>query len=334
MRLKPEYFIIALLLPCLYISVLVFNSYRVQLDLLYEFNKGVYNEETTAKFINLNTDFPNIGVTTIPIDHFLSKYYFLSGDFKKSLELIESGNLANPYIKSGSMYKAELYEYLEVYDSMYFYSKDAFNKMPRTTKHYLYYNKALFKLNKAEEFLNSFIKIKDFKEPEFVVSYLVTLNQFGIKNDSLVSQVTEIRNKFSKNDLVKIAVDHYLYGKENVEESIRFTNEAVEFFQASQFENAIDKFKSAAELNPGEYSNFENIGLCYFKLEKFDKAVEFLNTVIEQKNRPQKGKSELYLGLSYIKIGELSKGCEMLNRAKSFNIAESYKYISKNCTNS
>ena len=331
MKLRVELIFIVILFPCLYISIQVFNSYRIQLNLLAEFNRGIYEENTTKSFINLNSNFPNIGVTTIPIDHFLSKYYFLSEDFEKSLSLIESGNKANPFIKSGSMYKAELYEYLGVYDSMYFYAKDAFNKMPRTTKHYLYYTKSMLKLGRESEFIDSYNSIKGFKEREFFVSFFVTLNQFNVKNDSLIDIANSVREKFINEDIVKVAIDHYLYGTDNVESSIENTNEAIKYFQTGQYDNAITSFKNATELNPGEYSNFENIGLSYYRLMKYAEASEYFKTVIEKKSRPKKGKSELYLGLSLIKSGEKEKGCEYLNLARSQNVAEAYKHISKNC---
>lgn len=325
--------LIIILLPTLYINYLVYDSYVVQYDLLKEFNSQKYTEETTADFNTLNTNFPNIGVTTIPIDQLLSKYFFLSGDYEKALSLIEKGNKANPFLKTGSLFKAEIYDHLGVLDSAFFYSKDAFDKMPRTPRHFLFYAKSLVKADSLNDLLEAYKRVESELDPQYHSTFIVSLKELQKEKeiDSLKSIVKKIRQKFSNNKIIRLSADHYLYGIDNVKKSIEFSNIANDFFSRSMFYEALNNFEQASKLNPGDYTNFENMAYTYIQLEEYQKAIPILLDILKNNFRKIKGKSEFLLGYSFVKINNIEDGCKYLKLSRKLNFPDSYSYLAKYC---
>lgn len=325
--------LIFLLAPTIYVNYLVYKSIVIQGDLLVDYNTQQYRESTTASFNTLNLDFPSIGVTTLPIKHLVSKYYFLSGDYQKALKLIEEGNKENPFLKSGSMFKAEIYDHLGVVDSAYYYSKDAFDKMPGTPRHFLFHAKNLVKLDLLDELLTSYDKVKKFKNFQFHSTFIVSLKEIlkEKKIDSLDELVLNIRDRFPDDEKIRVASDHFLYGIENIKKSIEFSELATTYFNQGQFNEAIFNFKKASEYNPSEYVNFENIAYVYIQMKKYSESLPYLYEVIEKKHRNIKGKSEFLLGLSLLNLDSLEKSCAYFNQARKLNFPESYRFITENC---
>ena len=325
--------VLLVLFPTVYINYLVYESLVIQRDLLIEFNQQKYKESTTASFNVMNMNIPSIGVTTIPIKHLVSKYFFLAEDYEKALKLIEEGNKENPYLKSGSMFKSEIYEHLGVTDSAFYYSKDAFSKMPGTPRHYAYYTKHLVKKDSIEGLLKSYQIVKDFNNTEFHVNFLVSLKETlkEKKVDSLNELVSQIRNRFPTDKKVQVAADHYFYGVENINESIKYSESASAFYSKGMFNEAIFNFKKASELNPGDYVNFENLAYVYIQKKDYRKALPILYDIIENKRRVETGKSEFLLGLTLSNLDSIDKACEYFQLAKKMNFPDSYAYVSKLC---
>ena len=325
--------LIVFLLPTLYINFLVFSSYKIQKFLLTEFNSGNFQESTTAYFDNFNTDFPNIGVTTIPIDHFLSKYYFLAEDYEKALKLIESGNKANPYLKSGSLLKAEIFDHLGVIDSFNFYSKDAFNKMPRTPRHFVLYSKSMVGQKKPLELISAYKRIQNEKTPDYHYVFITSLGELVKEKDSLKEFIKSIKYKFSNDQLVKLTADYFLYGQKNIEESIINSNRAKELYAASNFTESLSYFQKASKLNPGDYTNFENTAMLMIELQQPQKSINILKNVVDSMIRPKKdyGKSEYLLGYAYLKLNKKDSACYFLSKSTKYNFKGAFKLKAKNC---
>ena len=134
---KTFIFLFSLVTISIYFNYSVFQSHRIQRDLLDQFNSGKLSEEVTAKFKITNFDYPNLTITAIPIKHLLSRYYFLGGDYKKAFELIEEGKKANPYFQLGNVLKSEYFDKLKINDSMSYYGSLAFENSPRNVRHFM-----------------------------------------------------------------------------------------------------------------------------------------------------------------------------------------------------
>lgn len=319
----------------IYVSYNVYFSHKIQRELLQDFNSGNYRESTTSRFGALNSDLPNLTVTSIPIKHLLSRYYFLGGDFEKALELIDQGFKANPYLQLGNVLKSEYYEKLEVLDSMLYYGNLAFDNSPRNIRHFMAKMKAVSFNDDYKELINSYEKVKDFNDKKFPLIFLSTLLTFEKIPDSIKTYVDKITSPYLNDQDVRVARDIVYYGTENVTKSIEYTDKADQFFRNGNLEESLLNYLEASRYNPGAYTNYENIGLIYNSQKKYRKSIKHLKFVIDSLNRPSpiNGKSELILGDSYINLNLKDSACYYLNLSKSFNNKMAFNLYAKNCIN-
>ena len=78
------------------------------------------------------------------------------------------------------------------------------------------------------------------------------------------------------------------------------------------------------------YSNFENVGLSYYALSDYSNAVPWFEKVFAIRPKVD-GKSEYFLGLSYVNLGDRNKGCPFLKLASDLNFSEGRSYYSSLC---
>lgn len=319
----------------IYINYNVNFSYKIQRLLLEDFNSGNYREITTSKFNALNTDIPSISITSIPIKHFISRYHFLAGDYQKALSLIEEGFKDNPYLQLGNVLKAEYYEQLQVQDSMVYYSNLAFENSPRNIRHFLAKMKVVSINDDIEELIKSYELVVNEKNKNFPLVFMSTLLTFEKIPDSVKFYVDQITKKYSNEIDVKTARDIIYYGKENVEKSIENSEKATKLFEEGKINESLTKYLLASKFNPGEYTNFENIGLIYNMKKEYKKAIPFLKKVIDSQIRPipLNGKSELILGESYLNLKIKDSACYYLDLSKNYNNKNAFRLHAANCYN-
>lgn len=322
-----------ILIPATYVNVSVYRSHQIQLSLLQDFNSGNFREETTTKFLSTNFEIPNLTITAMPIKHLISRYYFLGTKYKTALQLIDEGNRANPYMKIGNSLKSEIYYSLGVYDSSYFYSKDAFTYQKNNVRHFINFMKNLSKKDQFDEIIKAYRQIERTKNPtmhQIFLSTLLTVDEKFIRNDSVLNMVNKIYLSFSKNSEINVLRDMILYGKENTLKSEKESKKATEFFQKGMIEEAIITFKNASKLNPSDYSNYENLGLIHFQKEDYISARNYLeqakDTIISSN-----GKTEYLLGLTYGKLSKKDSACYYLKISKELDFKPAFNEYIKAC---
>ena len=320
-----------LLVPCIYINFLVYKSHIIQNVLLKEFNTQDYTEQTTAYFNNFNTDFPNLSVTAIPLKSMIARYYFFAGQTEKAFSLIEQGSKANPYLKFHSSLKADIYDNLMVKDSFLYYSKDAFYSMPNNAKHFVQYIKALSLDNNYSEMLNAYKLVSKRDNYQFARAILVGLLKTGKNNDSIRDFARSLRVKYIDNEEVRLAADYLNFGEKNIKKSIEYSDIAKKYYEEGKVMEAKFAYIEASKLNPNDYTNFENAGLAMYQLGEVEPSIDYFKLVIEDKIRAKKGKSELLLGMAYIKIGKQDLGCKYLIKSQQLDFPNAYRFVAENC---
>ena len=78
-----------------YINFNVFQSYKLQFDLITEFNSKTLNRSTLTKFQKINTSIPNVIMTALPIAPLLAAYTHAFGESQDALEILNKNNLNN-----------------------------------------------------------------------------------------------------------------------------------------------------------------------------------------------------------------------------------------------
>lgn len=327
---------IFILIPCIYLNHLIYKSYDYQKYIISEYNADSYREETTALFNNLNLDYPNLTITALPIKTLIAKYYFFAGDYQKAFQLIKEGEKDNPYVALGSSLRAEIYDYLKVYDSLKFYSKKAYEYMPNNALHFLQYTKALSIEKNVEEMIRIYNENLKYNNSKFAQALLTGILSNQIKiNDTIKNLAKQERKRFFSDENVRLAADYILYGKENIDESIKNSQKATELFNKGNFSEAQFYFKIAAEKNPADYSNFENEGMILINDKKTKQGISVLKKVLDSLYRPESslGKTEYLIGLGYLQLEEKDSACHYLNLSKSYNYKDSFRVHAANCYN-
>lgn len=332
--MKNSYFYIVFLflITSLYFHYSVYQSQILQRYLLEDFNSGNYREITTSSFLTVNLNFPNLTVTGIPIKFMVSRYYFLASEYEKAFQLIDEGFEANPYFQLGNVLKSEYFEHLNLKDSMSYYSDIAFDKAPKNIRHFMAKMKSTAFNNDFDEMVKSYRKIENQDNYNFHLVFLSTLLAKQNTPDSIKNIANEILDKFPKINSVNVARDMLLFGKENIEKSIKEAEIANIFYQKNQLNEALVHYKNAIELNPGDYVNYENVGLILLQKNKPKEAIKYLTQVLDTLKRANlDGKSEYLIGKAYIDVGENSKACDYFLKSKNTNNPFGIRFYSENC---
>ena len=332
-RIKVKFYAIITMfamIPSMYLGYNVYQSHIFQRQLLSEFNTQKYTSELTRQFYKINFDIPNITVFTIPIKQLVARYYFLAEDFDKALNLIEEGEEANPYFMFGASLKSEIYDYLGVQDSAYYYANRAFRKMPNNSRHYMFYLKSIAKRNDLKTVHESYNIIKRYPSnkqlPHLLLSTMVSMND----STKLGIEIAENLKSLYNDPTTKLAADYVIYGYENVKESIRLSDLGQQAFAAEQFSVAANYYSEAARYYPNDYAHYENAGMSYVNSKRYIKAIPSLKKAI-MLNKNNVGKSTYFLGISYHQLGKKDSACYYLRKSAKLNFRSSFKALSEYC---
>lgn len=186
-----------------------FSDYRSMLA-QYVIVNDVQREvpELTLKEVEkLLPKFPNVSITTMPIDAYRAYYFYRAGFKEQALELLEKGSLANPHIFFSEYLKSKIFLIENNLDSARYYAHKAYYGWPKTFLHYKLLNDILIKQNdtnaivKAFEYSNSLIRNNDIYKKDFIralgevkLNSIVEYKQlYFISVDSLIGSWDEVR---------------------------------------------------------------------------------------------------------------------------------------------
>jgi tetratricopeptide (TPR) repeat protein len=202
--------------------------------------------------------------------------------------------------------------------------------LPGNANHYEQYVKNLVALKDPSELIKSFDPLKFKKDFQFSKVFLSACLALNISKNQILEQLDFIESYHIENSEVRLMTEYLRYGIENVQRSIQFSQLADQNFDSGKINEALDLYIKASKLNPSAYTNFENIGFCYFKLENYREAIQYFLQVVEELN-PKTGKSEYLLGNAYFQLGNKKKACTYLYRSTKLNFKASFSDYSRIC---
>ena len=317
-------------LSLVFISFKVFESMKLQVSIIEEFNNHTYKDETLEKVLNMDYSFPNITVTTLSMSDIVARYYFLSENFEEALEILNNKHTSNPYLFSREILKAEIFAYLKVNDSALFYSKLAFNNMPNNP---FYFETVSRQFNIARQ-KDSIIKYYDrIPEKNQLGNFKSILSLFSV--DSLspveIKQIAKnAKNIFPTDKTIQVLGDYVLYGSSNVKLAVESSQTASQLVKESKYKEASELYIKSASLNPSDYTYFENAGYTLGLISKHEEAIPYLLRVVDSLN-PGTGKSEFLLGYSYGQLGKNELACKYLRKSIKLNFQPAYQEFNKVC---
>ena len=323
--------IILLLIPSIYVTNSVYNSLKGQMFLLQDFNSNQFNVPMN-RIDNLVPEIPNITVTTIPINSIKARYYFNAKKYDKAIALLEQGTKANPYLYYSEVLKSQIYLAKGQLDSAAVNAKKAFFGLPNNALHTSYYINVLNQTRDRDALEEAFELLVYKNDINNWRNYLtVASTLYPPKDKTLTLRAKQAATLFPQDQNIQGLYRTIAIGSVAAKEAATFSNEGLVFFNQTDYKNAALNFEKAFELNPLEFSYFENAATANYLIGNLQKALEQINLVINEMN-PLNGKCEYIKALIFIKMQDPIGACPLLKTALDSGHAPANETYAQYCS--
>jgi len=313
-----------------YLNYKVLKSFIEQSYLLYDFN-AFQLTFPIDQVKSYNDNIPNITVTGLPLKMMKARYFMRDSLIDEALDLYYDSKKSNPFLKISDYELAKFHFDKKNIDSALYYSKNAFEALPRMDLFSKLYFRVLTKLEMEEELDFSFNKIKDNLILGQWRDYLLSKVEIGTTpREDLIELLEEAKGLFSSNKQFGILEILVRVGFENLEELSQVVIKAETYFTQKNFIESAILYEKAAKLNPTDYTHYENAALSYYRGNSFREAENLFRYTLSSFN-PQNGKSELYLGLLLYEKKEKKQACVFWSISKDKGFSGSQKVIEAFC---
>ena len=315
-----------------FLNYKVFESHRIQPGVINDFNKRIFKEENYIKLKNLDLTYPNLTVTAFPFSALLAEYQISFGEFNEALQTLNNSVNINPHLKIKESLKAEIFFQLGIRDSAYFYSKIAYENLPKNSRHFQQYIRELTHKRDVEKLKEVFYESTFKSNPEYWLNFLSGVVNIRDKNDKEIDSIAFLAlDKFPKNDKINSICGFILYGQKNIEKSYELFKSGVDEFNYNNFIQASKIFSQAYDLNPLDNSFLENAGMALIKAEKYDEAISNLEKVVFSKKNPLSGKPEYGLAICHRELGQIQISCDYFKKSMQMNFRPSFIEFENSC---
>ena len=150
-----------------------------------------------------------------------------------------------------------------------------------------------------------------------MIALLDSTNARYPKDSAILARVNSI---FSSNQL----------GVQSTDVVTNLLNKGKAAFIKRQYIKAAQFYLQATQLDPANYTHYENAGISYYSGGDFVKAIPNFEKAVQFSNA-NTGKSEFFMAMSYIALGKKEKICAPLNTAKLKGYQGVDSYLSQYC---
>ncbi len=322
---------IILILGSLYVNYQTYTSLKVQ-----KFVMGEINEDPKMALDEVKDAFPeipNLSTSTLPIKALVARYYLRDKEYEQAMRLLNASDAVNPYLHYNDFIKTAVFSSQAKFDSTLFYAKKAFYNWPRATSYYKNMIFAAAKMKDTAEATKAFKTYTKYRNSgegwnQYILA-LIEINQTPVAVTKALLDSAKL--KFPGDSAIFVRTSGLLYG--NAMSTGALPNYAVmgaQAFQKGQYANAAKWYIKASELDPTNYTHFENIGICYYTSKTFDKAVLYFDKAILLPTA-NTGKSEFFKAMSFISMGKKDQACGALQAAKAKKYPGVDTFIAQNC---
>jgi len=308
-----------LLVGAIYVNYQTYTSLKVQ-----KYVMGEINEDPKMALDEVKDAFPaipNLSTSTLPIKALVARYYLRDKMNDEAMRLLNESENVNPYLHYNDFIKTAIFSTQGKFDSTFYYAKKAFYNWPRATSYYKNMIFAAAKMKDTAEATKAFktyIKYRNSGEAwnQYILG-LIEINQTPITVTRALLD-TAI-SKFPTDSAIFVNTKSLLYGTAISRGSLpNYAALGAQAFQNGKFKVAANYYLQASAADPGNYTHFENIGICYYTAKSYEKAIQFFNRAIDLPSA-NTGKSEFFKAMSYIASGNNAAGCSALQAAKRKN---------------
>lgn len=318
----------ALLIPAIYIANETFESLKIQ-----KFVMGEVNADPKMATIEVEKlpDIPNLSSSTLPMKAMLSRYYIRDKRFDDALRVLKESENDNPFLHYNDFLRTSIYASLNKMDSAHFYAKRAFDAWPRASS---YYKNMIFtsaKLKDTNEIKRALQVSLDVNNDNALTWNQYLLGMFEVKqgaDKSLLAQLEKTLKKFPADTAILNPTKNMLRGGNRDLRGLTAKGNAL--FVKGKYVQAAAIYKELSQLDPGNFSHLENVGICYYAGRKFAESL-FYFAKSEQHPGNNTGKSAYFAGMSQLSTGNKADACASFNRSQVKGYPDAAAAIAQHC---
>jgi tetratricopeptide (TPR) repeat protein len=320
------------IIPSIYVHKLTYDSLKIQKFVMGEVNADpVMKTEDVEKLPSI----PNMSSSTLPLKAMIARYYIRDKKYDEALALLKESDNVNPYLYYNDFLRTAIYAAKNNFDSALYSGKRAFYNWPNATSYYKNLIFAASKKKDSAEIKKAFNLIVDhFNTPFTWNNYLLGMYEVKGSADANLNNILDSAIKMFPNDLATFSQTKALFNRNlkdaNNKNANDYTTEGLQAFQKGQYVKAASSYASAFKLDPTNYTHAENVGICYYTAQKFADAIDYFKKSIAVGSSTT-GKSEYYLGMSYIATGKKLEACNALQLANAKKYPDAAAAITNNC---
>ena len=317
-NLKSKIFFVLLfiiIIPCTVIHFISYKSLTKQGRLLYEFNNNSF-KLSLSELDEISDEFPNLTETALPIKSMKAKYFYLNNQKEKAHRYALLGAKDNPYVYYSENLKGQFFLAEQNIDSAYYYSKIAFENIPRNKPHYDVYLRTLTSRRDIEKINSSFEKAKSVFGDDRIIwqLYLQALAQTrSIGDPFAMDKASEAYNLFPGNKEIFKIYRWLTYGQDRVNRAAQASVKANELYNNGNYEEASILFAQALDLDPLESGYGMNAGLSYYQAKDYKSAIKYFSIVIPSKNKENSLRAMRFKALSLYSLNQKVEACKVFD---------------------
>jgi O-antigen ligase len=327
--LMAVFFSLALIviIPSIYVNKLTFDSLKIQKLIANPLMKTVDVEKLPA--------IPDLSATALPLKAMVARYYIIHKKYDEALALLKESDNVNPYLYYNDFLRTFIYAKKNNIDSALIYGKKAFYNRPNAPSYYKNVILAASDKKDSTEIEKAFkLIVGHFNTPFTWNNYLQGMYKVKGKVDAKLNHMLDSAIKLFPNDGATFRQTKVLFNRWAIDANNKTANDyevdALKAFEHGQYVKAANYFMKAANIDPTNYTHAENIGMCLYNSQKYLDAITYFNKSIAL-GTSTTGKSEYYLGMSYIARGKKIEACNALQLANNKKYPDAAASIKSNC---
>jgi tetratricopeptide (TPR) repeat protein len=298
------------LIPSFSVTYKTYISQINQMTILQDFNNDQYNLSFNQIESHVKS-IPDVTVTTIPMDAIKARYYFHYKKYDKALEYALKSESANPYLHYGDIIASRVYQVKGQKEKAKEFARKAFFGMPNNNLHIGEYLNIILDQKDSEALEEAYPLLTGTNKIMGWRSYLVTKSALTPSGDQIFIKRAEKAYKlFPYEDQFRQILKTAKIGQIRIDNAYKISQEAQERYNEALYSQAAMMYNDAIDLDPYEYSYYENAALCFYAVNDLDNALNRINVVVNEMN-PLNGKCEYIKGLIYLKLGIIDDACSL-----------------------
>jgi len=271
----------------IYSSSRLLVSSQHQAILLRQFNKSDYSTPSLEVIDKFEMNYKNLSATALPMSTIKGLFYARNDKFREAIPLFKKGIEANPYLFVSESFLGYTYNVLNMPDSALYYTKIAFDNMPKNSIHYANYINALVQMKDSITIKNVYQSLEVLdpdRDPLYDQIYLTAMGQITDPENTDFSLSDIEIDVQSGNDRLKKGYYTLKVGESQMYRADEFYQYGMIRFEEENYKSAAEFFIEADSINPYELVYKENAANSLIRFGDDLSALKLLNDLIDNFN--------------------------------------------------